>query len=230
MSIDSTSSVTATGTASGSSAVASPARSDVLGKDDFLKLLVAQMRAQDPLQPLTNEAFVAQLAQFSSLEQMQNMNQTLTDSVQSGYLLNSTIYNSLATTLIGKQVKAQADSAVVGENAQLDFCVDLDQAEQSVTVKILNDKNEVIRTLRVDKPELGQQTIHWDGRNDNGNAAAAGTYRFEVTAQGSQGGETRLTSYLTGQVTGIRYRNGSAVALLGGVEVMPSDIIEVFQP
>lgn len=208
----------------------SPSRERVLGKEDFLKLLVTQLRAQDPFEPMSNEEFVAQLAQFSSLEQMQNMNLNLTDSIQAGYLLNTTINNSLITTLIGKQVKVETNLATLGQGGQVDIGFDLDSAYRSAAVKIYDEHDTLVRTIEIDAPGAGVQQINWDGRNDSGVAVPPGPYRIEVAAELPDGSFAKIESYLTGTITGVRYRNGSAVILLGAVEVAPSQITEVLQP
>lgn len=204
--------------------------SQALGKDDFLKLLVTQLRSQDPLQPVTNEAFVAQLAQFSSLEQMQSINQNLTDSLQSSYLLNATINNSLATTMIGSQVKAATNEFALTQPGGIDCGAEIENPSRKLSFKIFNEKNELVKTISLDHPALGSNKIHWDGRNEQGAEVSSGAYRFEVTAEAFDGSTSHPASFLSGTVTGVRYRNGSAIMLLGGVEVLPSEITEVNKP
>ncbi|MGA9120044.1 MAG: flagellar hook capping FlgD N-terminal domain-containing protein, partial [Bacteroidota bacterium] len=84
--------------------------SNQLGKDDFLKLLVTQLQNQDPLNPLQGTEFVAQLAQFSSLEQLTNINSSLEQNIQSNQLMTQSIGNSLAATLVGKDVRASSNA------------------------------------------------------------------------------------------------------------------------
>ncbi|NIS39011.1 flagellar hook capping protein, partial [Candidatus Saccharibacteria bacterium] len=78
----------------------------ILGKDDFLKMLVTQLNYQDPLNPMESTDFSAQLAQFSSLEQLSNIDETLQASLEANYLLATSINNTMAATIIGKQVRA----------------------------------------------------------------------------------------------------------------------------
>ena len=99
---------------------APPASSNdsVLGKDDFLKLLVTQLSYQDPLNPLEASDFSAQLAQFSSVEQLFNIEETLRASLDANYLLATSINNTMAATVIGKEVRAVGDSIYFdGESA-----------------------------------------------------------------------------------------------------------------
>lgn len=207
-----------------------PVSGQVLDKEDFLKLLVAQLRAQDPFEPMSNEEFVAQLAQFSSLEQMQNMNLNLTDSLQAGYLLNTTINNSLITTLIGKQVKVGTDLAALGQGGKIDIGFDCASAYRAVTVSIYNEQGTLVRSIVVSDPTLGPQGVRWDGRDNRGTSVPVGQYRIDVSGELADGSTSSIDSYLTGTITGVRYRNGSAVILLGAVEVAPSEITEVLQP
>ena len=80
-----------------------------VGKEDFLRLLVTQLKHQDPLSPISNEDFLAQLAQFSSLEQLQNIN----TGTQTGLLLQQSVTNSLSTSLIGKDVLVGTDAVTI---------------------------------------------------------------------------------------------------------------------
>ena len=80
----------------------------ILDKDDFLELLIAKLSNQDPLDPMQDEDFVAQLAQFSSLEQLSNMNENLMQDIQWNYMLSQTISNTMATSLIGRTVRADS--------------------------------------------------------------------------------------------------------------------------
>ena len=110
-----------------------------LGKDAFLRLLVTQLNYQDPLSPMQNEAFVAQLAEFSALEQMQNINRNLEDSIQANFLLNKAMNNSLVTTLIGKDVVASTNRFTYDPEGNIELGFQLSQPGKDVKVKIYDD-------------------------------------------------------------------------------------------
>ena len=82
----------------------------VLGKDDFLQLLITQLKNQDPLNPTDGTEFASQLAQFSSLEQLTNLNDAIQQNMNNSYYLTQSINNSLASNLVGKNVTVLSDS------------------------------------------------------------------------------------------------------------------------
>ena len=85
-----------------------------LGKDDFLKLMIEQMKNQDPLSPMEGTEFTAQLAQFSSLEQLSNMSDSLEQSINANYQLTQAVNNTMTAALIGKEVKLEGTTFPAG--------------------------------------------------------------------------------------------------------------------
>ncbi len=178
-----------------------------MDKDDFLKLLVTQLRFQDPLSPSDNQQMAAQMAQFTSLEQTQNMAKSLESmatkiqgmvDVQTGSSLSMS--NSSATNLIGKVARLRQTeatmSAAVKANAPLTFSVTADTGSSFV----ISDKDgKVVRTMSLDgytsdkKPILdknGEGIVVWDGTTDRGVRAEAGTYTVKVVDSATGGTET----------------------------------------
>ena len=112
------------------SQAATQAAKKVLGKDDFLRLLVAKLSNQDPLNPIQDEDFASQLAQFSSLEQLSNMNDNLTQDMQWNYLLSQTINNTMATSLIGRTVRADSSQVYLETAGTSDLYLNLDRTAE----------------------------------------------------------------------------------------------------
>ena len=145
----------ATGTSSSKSATSATTSSSTLGKDDFLQLMITQMKYQDPLDPMDNTQYASQLAQFSSLEQMSNINTNLTTSLNAQYALNQSINNSMSASMIGKDVKVSStDLTVTKDQKSIDFGYDLAANAKSSTLTITNSAGKVVKS--VDLTEVAQ--------------------------------------------------------------------------
>lgn len=146
-----------------------------LGSDAFMKLLVAQLQHQDPLNPQDNTEFVAQLAQFSSLEQQTETNKKMDQ-------LLATQNSSAAFSLLGQDVVVATDSVYLqGDDIKLGFSLDQD-AEQA-TVKVIDADGNEVASFNLDNPEEGQNFINWNGTDKSGEALPKGTYKLEVESK-----------------------------------------------
>ncbi len=194
-----------------------------LGKDDFLKLLVSQLQNQDPLNPMESTEFTAQLAQFSSLEQLTNMNKNL------DYLLlyQTSINNAQAVGFIGKTVKASGNSIGVEDGASNKIQFDLAGDAAEVNVYIYDSSDNLVKTLNCGSLSDGEQSIEWDGTNEDGETVSDGTYTFEVSARDENGDTIEASTYMTVKITGVTFKDGNAYLLAGDIEISMNDIIEV---
>lgn len=194
-----------------------------LGKDDFLKLLLNQMSNQDPLNPVTNQDFVAQLAQFSSLEQLTNVNTQLTTMTT-----NQTSQSSAnAVTFIGKNVEAMGDWMSYDGSGSGAVNYTLAGAADNVTITIKDSSGSIVRTQTLSNVSKGDHTWTWDGKDKNNSPMKAGTYTMSVSAEDSSG--TAVSSYttVTGRIDGINYESGYPKLMIGDQEITLSDIIKV---
>jgi flagellar basal-body rod modification protein FlgD len=203
------------------------APSALLGKDDFLKMLIMQMRFQDPLEPMKGTEFAAQLAQFSSVEQLSNINTNLTQSIDATSILSQSINNALATTFIGKNVRAGVAKFQYAGTGDVQLGYSLTGNATSATIKIYNSSGTVVRTINGTGLSAGDNEFSWDGKDDSGNAVATGQYRFSIDAKGSDGKSVGVSPYMYGAVKGIRYKPEGTVFVIDGVEVALSDILEI---
>jgi len=206
--------------------VNAPTTKSALGKDDFLKLLVGQMKNQDPFNPLKGTEFAAQLAQFSGLEQLQNMNDNLQESMSTNYVLTSSINNALAANFVGKDVRASSNEFYWEGGSGVRMGYTLPQSATSVKVKVYNESGDLIREIRGGVRQ-GDNIALWDGKDESGGIVDEGVYNFTVTATS---GDTvvRSSPFVYGRISGVRYDQEGTVFLLNGVSVRLADILEVF--
>ena len=199
-----------------------------LGEADFLKLLVAQLKNQDPLAPQDNTQFVAQLAQFSSLEQEMGINSRLdTLTAQSKGLASTN-----AVGLVGQIATANGSTATLdgsGAGAAIDYT--LGGASADTKIQILDSTGPAIRTMDAGPQRAGLTQVQWDGKNDTGNLQPAGTYTVAVSATNAAGGPVAVDQNTTGVVQAVSFSTGSPVLdLNNGVSVPLSDLLEVDSP
>ncbi len=199
-----------------------------LGKDAFLRLLITQLNYQDPLSPMQNEAFVAQLAQFSALEQMQSINRNLEDSINADILLNKAMNNSLVTTLIGKDVIANTSLISLSDHTNVDLGFRLNSPAKEVTVEIYDATGKQVRTIKMEGVSAGEHYVQWDGKDQYGKSLPPGQYTFEVKVNNGET-TTSADTFIRGTITGVRYDEGVAYLLIGNLELSLGDVQQILQ-
>lgn len=180
------------------STTTNPTGTSALGKDAFLQLLVTQMKNQDPLNPQDNTQFVSQLAQFSSLESMQNLSTTV-DTIASTFQSSQALQ---ASSLVGRSVIVASGSAVVDTTKGLTGSVVVPASNSSTTVKINDSNGNLVDTLNLGGQAAGTTSFTWNGKDSNGNVATAGSYSFVATGT-VDGTGTALTTYLPATVNSV---------------------------
>ena len=207
------------------SQASTPKTSDnsVMGKDDFLTLLVAQLQHQDPLNPSESTEFTAQLAQFSSLEQLQNIDETLT-----GFeVYQSTLNNIESSGFIGKTVTAAGSMFGVNDGEADPVQFELANDADSVYVQIYDNFGNFVTDIQAGALQAGDQQVSWNAENANGDPVEDGIYSFTVMAMNTDGDIVNSTSYTTGTVTGIDYKTGATNLLINDHEVPISSVIRI---
>ena len=194
-----------------------------LGRDTFLKLLVTQLQSQDPTNPVQNEAFVAQLAQFTTLEQANNTNQLLTDLIDQGKGKSQLDL----VGLIGHKVVAEGNSVFLGETGSTNLTYILGETATSVQVKVVDSEGNVVRTLDDLGPQaVGRQEVVFDGNDDNGNRVPPGSYQFQVQAEDAEQSPVSTTTFLSDIVKSVVMgMEQPMLVLAGGKTLAPSDIL-----
>lgn len=192
-------------------------------QDRFLKLLVTQMKNQDPLKPLDNAEVTSQLAQISTVSGIDKLNNTL-------QLLNSDVAESLsmeATRMIGHNVLIPGSMLTLEQGAAV-AGVELEQSADQLKVTILDNSGLPVRHIDLKNMPAGVNAIPWDGKTDNGAVAADGEYTFAVTAnQGSN--DVKANTLSLGLVNSVTPNEKNALLDIGKLGLVNlSDIKQVF--
>lgn len=199
-----------------------------LDRDDFLKLLVAQMQNQDPLKPQDNTQFVAELAQFSNLEQSMGIN----DRLDLLALQSRGQSNAQVTDLVGKQATVKGSIVTIaggGSGAPLNFTLAAKTAK--TVVNIQNQSGTVIRTIDLGTRNAGLVQVQWDGRDSSGTVQPKGSYTVAVKATNDVGSPVTVDQNTTALVTGISFDTGYPVLqLANGAKAPVSDLLRVGSP
>ncbi|MEA2031780.1 MAG: flagellar hook capping FlgD N-terminal domain-containing protein [candidate division Zixibacteria bacterium] len=198
-----------------------------LGKDQFLQLLVTQLQNQDPLSPMEDKDFIAQLAQFSSVEQLSNISDGISESNQNGYLQMQSINNVMASNLIGKEVKAGYDSVYYDGSTSPKISFTSDQYAEDLQINIKDINGSTVAVLNESGVSAGKHTYEWDGFDSNGNRANVGQYNIEVVATSSSGETFNPDMVLIGKVESVIYRGGAAYFRVDGVEIPFGDVAAI---
>lgn len=170
-----------------------------LGKDAFLQLLVTQLKNQDPLSPQDNGAFVAQLAQFSSLEGITTLNSTVS-SIASNYNSSQALQ---ASSLVGRSVIVQTNSLQVDDPTKaVNGSVNLTSSIASGTVTIADSTGKAVRTIDLGSRAAGSAAFTWDGKDASGATVPAGTYTVKASTP-INGTATDLAVYLPATVNSV---------------------------
>ncbi|MBI5234550.1 MAG: hypothetical protein HY880_09370 [Deltaproteobacteria bacterium] len=195
-----------------------------MAKEDFLKLLGVQLQYQDPLSPMENTEFVAQMAQFSTLEGITNMS----DSMELMAAQIMSMNNLYASSLIGKEVKTYGNTVSLGADGNVDLSYYLQSDAATVEVSVRDSSGNLVRTIDTANASAGANSIVWDGRDSNGNMLPPGDYVFSVDAKASNGAPVAADTIVSGVVSGIVYVGGVPFVMIGETKVPLSNVLEIW--
>lgn len=187
--------------------------SSIVGKDEFLKLMITQLKNQDPLNPTDGTEYTAQLAQFSSLEQLININQNLE---------NQSTQDSLSSRVsaagfIGKSVRVSGSNLSLNGGTPNTIRYDLKLQSKETSINVYNTAGDLVDVVTLGKLDAGTHEFKWDGELSSGKKAADGAYRYEVVAVDAEGNRMSVTGNTTGTVTGVKFDSkGQPLLEVGG--------------
>jgi len=207
-------------TAASSSTAVNP--KGVLGKDDFMKLLLLELKYQDPTSPMDSEKILAQTSQLASLESSENTNKSLTTLAAS--LASSMQFSTISA--IGKIADTGSNAVVFEEGKTTNFELYYPTNVVSGAVNVLDVNGAVVKTIPLDPLSKGVQPLSWNGSDNNGNTVKAGTYYVESTYTDDthQNHTVRLGTY---PITSVRFDKGSASVKMGSNYVPFESIKEI---
>jgi flagellar basal-body rod modification protein FlgD len=198
-----------------------------LDKDSFLRLLVAQLEHQDPLDPKSDTEFIAQLAQFSSLEQLTNINSSIV-SMEKAMGRQDLLG---AVSFIGKEVTATGYSLAKEGSKVSSLHFKLPEGSMHTFANIFDGQGNVVRTVNFGPKQAGIYEYTWDGKDYAGNTLKDGVYFVGMAAEGGNGQPVLIDMSVSGVVAGISNQNGQTVLRLkDGREIMLADVREIISP
>lgn len=195
-----------------------------LGKDEFLNLLVAQLNNQNPLEPQENGEFIAQLAQFSTVEGIGQLNSNV-GSLMSSYQSSQALQ---ASSLVGRKVIVPTETAMVDTAETFKASLVLPTSSTNVYVNVYDAAGSVVNRINLGQQEAGNVSFMWDGKNAGGEMMAPGAYRFEAQASyedGTKGLYTLLPANVDSVTLG---KNGGEMTLnLAGLGSVPLSSVQI---
>ncbi|MFC1823556.1 flagellar hook assembly protein FlgD [Thermodesulfobacteriota bacterium] len=196
-----------------------------LGRDDFLKMFLAQLTHQDPLNPMEPSEFSSQMAQFSSLEQLLNVNTNL-ENIKS---MQDESGRFLALDFIGKDIVAEGNLLTLseGQTALGGFTLE-DDAE--CTVVVIDEGGNTVRRIPLGVVGAGPYSFEWDGHNDAGNPVEPGIYGFDITAKTESGQYLAVTTQITGQVSRVNLEGSQPLLYIEEIPIPLSKVVDIKAP
>jgi flagellar basal-body rod modification protein FlgD len=198
----------------------------VLGKDDFLNLLITQLQNQDPLNPTDSTEFTAQLAQFSSLEQLNNVNTNL-EQLQD---FQASANNSQAVSLLGKEITTNGNFLQLADGGPVGFDLSLSSDAATVVSSVYDSTGGFVKSFESQNMVAGQHTLFWDGTDRDGNPVADGSYTVEILAAAADGHDIKTETFFTGIVDKVTFENNTPFLISGNQKIAVGDVIRVATP
>lgn len=206
-------------------AVGADPAAQTLGKDAFMQLLVTQLKFQNPLEPMDNKDFIAQLSQFTSLEELGSIREAFDASLATQRTMNQT----MAVGLLGREVGVPANQVRLasGSEAKLHYTLPEDA---DVVIDIQNVLGTVVRTLTPGAQPSGDQGVVWDGNDDLGNPLPEGNYTYHVLAVGGGNRQVPVQPFFKGLVDAVRMTDSGILLTVEGREIPLSQVSVIQEP
>ena len=195
----------------------------ILGKDDFMTLLLVELQHQDPTEPMDSEKILTQTSQLATLEASENTNQALSDLAAS--LGTSQQFSTIAA--IGKTADLGSNAIGHDEGATSSFEVYFPQEISSGVVEVLNTNGEIVSTMSIEPNAAGVYQFDWDGTLSNGEVAESGMYYITASYKNPAGDDltTRMGAY---PIESVRFEEGTTLVKVGSSYVDLEQVVEIY--
>lgn len=218
--------ITNTSAATSTNLIDAPAGTNpngILGKDDFLKLLLVELQYQDPTDPMDSDKILSQTSQLATLESAENTNKALES--LSASLLNSTQYSAVAA--IGKTADTGSNGMIFEQGQTPSFEIYFPDNIASGNVEIKDSNGNIVRTIPIAPNDKGVYSFDWNGITDAGGAADSGVYYIEASYANTAGDtlKTRAGAY---PIESVRFDDGKSLLKLGSSYVPFDSIVEIY--
>ena len=198
-------------------------KNNEMGRNEFLKLLVAQLENQDPTEPQDNGEFVAQLAQFSSLEEAQKMSASF-DNFNTAFQSSQHLQ---ATSLVGRPVHVKADTTALLNTGAVSVIAEMPRSVEAATLSVYDQAGTLVDSFNLGGQESGRQEFIWTGTDANNQRFPSGEYTFKVAIPDGDGAK-QVPTYLSANVNSVTIEPGGSLTLnLAGIG--PKSLADVIQ-
>ena len=200
-------------------------RNDELGQSDFLTLMITQFRNQDPFKPMENGDFLAQLAQFSTVNGIESLNSSfsgLASSIRGEQALQ-------AANLVGRKVMAVTDTGYLPDGGTINGVIELESSASTVQIDIVDDSGALLRTIDLGQQPAGLARFTWDGRDAGGDLVGEGHYRLNArVVRGSEveSTPTAIESHIESVTLG-QFGNQMLLNLAGGGSMSLAQVYQI---
>ncbi len=204
------------------------AKHNQLDKDSFLKLLAHQLQNQDPMEPMDQKKFAADLAQFSQLEQLANLN-TKMDNLGTNAPSESKFYGA---SFLGKEILTNGTSLdYAGDKSWVEIPFNLPENAKEVRIRLFDSRNQLVSEMKAEQLGKGQHSVTWDGEMNDGSPATKDKYRIEVVGWNNSNEQFPALTQGSGIVTGVAFEGGETVLTIsGGQKVFLRDVTSFKMP
>ncbi|WP_448379062.1 flagellar hook assembly protein FlgD [Fervidobacterium sp.] len=194
-----------------------------MDKEAFLRLLITQLKNQDPLEPMKDRDFIAQMSQLSSLEQIMNMSKSVQQFVDTA----AQLYRTQAVSMIGKTAVVKTNTITVSNGVPETKVFKLD-APATIVVRIFDQNSKLVKEQKLGNVDAGMQLIAWDGKDENGIKVKDGKYTFKILKLTANGDYEEIPSVESGVVSGVQFDGNKINVVVNSKIYELSEISEIY--